>query len=443
MIQNSGFLKILLNRNFLKLWISQFFSQPANNMLTFVLAIRIFEITGSSFIVSLLVALVSIPPILFSSTAGVLADSLNRKYILFFSNLLRGIIVIGLVFYGDSYFAILVLAFLISVVSVFFSPAQTACIPTLTNRENLFAANSLFLFTLYGSFLLGYSLAGPLLYWFGDGIYYIMMAAFVIASFFNLILPSLNHYSEEKEEKTEEITKNMKQSFNVMWKKLLEGIIYIKNNPLILITFFQITFVFAVERAVIALVPEFGTQLLHFDVSQIGYFLITPVGLGALFGAIITNRLKAKFKKRTIILMGVFINSVTLSLLPLYETMGRHAVDFGFAASFFWFLICYIVILSFFSGMADVTIIVTAQTMLQEETQNEKQGRIFGNLTMLMNLVGLPVVLLVGFLTNYYPVSKIVLFLGIFTFVVAILSLIASKKKLDPWLKSNNLGNNF
>lgn len=431
MLKTSSSLKVLANRNFTKLWISQVLSQPAGHMLNFILAIRIYEITGSNFIVSLLVALVSVPPILFSSTAGVIADSLNRKYILIISNLLRGVVVVGLIFYGDSYFTMLTLAFLISLVSVFFAPAETASIPTLTKRENLFAANTLFLFTLYASFLLGYSLAGPLLFWLGDKIYYLLIVAFLIATFFDILLPSLDYHLKEKEE----IERSIIQSFKVIWRKLKEGVYYIRSHPLVLLGVFQITFVFSIERAIIALVPDFATNLLHFNISQIGYFLITPVGLGALAGAVIANRLKVRVSKRKMITAGILIDGITLSLLPLFEIIENQAGNFSSLVSFYWLLIFYVVVLAFLSGMADVTIIVSAQTMLQEETHQEKRGRVFGNLGMLMNLVGLPLILLVGFLANLYPVSRIILALGIATFLVGVISWIVNVGKLDPMFK--------
>ena len=105
---------------------------------------------------------------------------------------------------------------------------------------------------------------------------------------------------------------------------------------------------------------------------------------------------------------------------------------FGFSENFYWLLIGYVMILAFLSGMADVAIIVSAQTMLQEETHTEKRGRVFGNLSMLMNLFGLPVILLVGYLASIYPVGRIITVFGILTFFVGIASWIVNKKKLDP-----------
>jgi MFS family permease len=422
---------IFSDRDFIKLWLSQILSMPASHMLNFILAIRVFEISGSNFIVSLLVALITIPPILFSSVAGVLADSLNRKVILIISNLLRGVIVAGLIFFGDSYHAMLVVAFLIAFISVFFGPAESASIPALTKKENLLMANTLFLFTLYAGFLLGYSLAGPLLGWFGDDVYFILILAFLLATFVDTLLPPLRNAVMQKGE----IKRGFISGLKSMVAKMKEGLAYIKHEPLLLMAMLQITFVFSVERGVVGLVPDFALNFLHITVEQIGYFLIAPIGLGALTGALLVNRYKHKVSKRTLINTGIMVDAITLSLLPLYRILEEHASNFGYSENYFWMLMFYVMILMFLSGVADVAIIVSAQTMLQEESQSEKRGRVFGNLTMIMNLVGLPIILIVGWLATLYPVGRIIQVFGIMTLAMGITSIVVTKKKIDPLLQ--------
>jgi MFS family permease len=115
--------------------------------------------------------------------------------------------------------------------------------------------------------------------------------------------------------------------------------------------------------------------------------------------------------------------------------MEKHASNFGYSENYFWMMIFYVMVLMFLSGVADVAIIVSAQTMLQEESQSEKRGRVFGNLTMIMNLVGLPVILIVGWLATLYPVGRIIQVFGLMTLVMGIASVIVNKKKIDPLLQ--------
>ena len=69
---------LLQNRGFTRLWISQGLGQVATNILHFALVLRTFSVTGSSFFVGVLIAVISLPPILFSTVGGVIADRYDR-----------------------------------------------------------------------------------------------------------------------------------------------------------------------------------------------------------------------------------------------------------------------------------------------------------------------------------------------------------------------------
>ena len=274
------YLGVLEEKNFVKLWVSQLLSEPAGHMLNFLLAIRIYQLTGNNFIVSIFIVLVSIPPVLFSSFAGVIADHVDRKLVMVFSNLIRAIVVLGFFLFHEVTVVLLGLAFIISIVSQFFGPTQSATIPTFTRREHLFQANSIFLSTTYASFLIGYSLAGPLLYHLGDRINFIILfTMYCLAMISNLSLPSLK-FTLTQEEKIVII-----KSFKYVFRKIVEGLKIIKDTRAILYSILQMTFIFAAERAIIGLAPDIAQKYLHFKVDEISYYLIIPIGLGALVGA--------------------------------------------------------------------------------------------------------------------------------------------------------------
>ena len=401
--------KILSQRNFLKLWLAQILSEPALHILHFVLIIKLYELTHSNLVVSIFVALVMIPPILFSTLAGVVADIWNRKYILILANFSRALVAIALLIFRDQALVIIILAFVASTISQFFSPTQNSSIPALVKKEHLVSANTLFLFTIYASFLVGYSVAGPLLYWLGDSIYTVLIVMFLLATFSNLFLPSLSgHIRKHKGELKEQF----RSTFSILKYRASEGIRFIKNNAIVLIAVIQVAVVFSVERAAIALLPDFAFNVLGFSISQISYFLITPVGLGALTGAFVINRIKGRYSKRKLILTGIAIDSLVLFLVPVYPVLVNFLSGHSLDVLFYFILIVFMAALAFSSGLADVMIIVSAQTMLQQRTGQEKRGRVFGNLTTLMNLSGLPLIIAVGFLATIFKVEWIVAMLG-------------------------------
>lgn len=395
-----GFSNILKNNNFLKLWISQIFSMSACNMLTFLLAIRIYQLTENNFIVSIYVALVSIPPIIFSIIAGAFADNHNRKKILTFSNLFRVLLLVAFLFLNKNPFALMVLAFLVSTISQFFGPAESATIPNLVKKDQLFLANSLFMFTTYAAFLIGYSLAGPLLFHLTDRLVFsLLLVMYSVAMVANILLPSQKHHLEVKK-KTFQYGNALKKLFH----DILDGWRAIKNNKVILYSILQMTFILAVERGVIALLPDLAKKYFQYNTDEISYYLLIPVGLGALTGAILINKVKKYFPKRKIINWSLIIDGLVLLAIPFYYVVlpwGGHWLKLATSA------------FAFASGMADVFIIITAQTLIHESSLNEERGRIFGNLMAFMNIISVPLILLLGFIGSFYNPTVIIGVLGV------------------------------
>lgn len=404
-------LPILSHGNFLKLWSSQILNQSAGHILNFALAIRIYDLTQSSTLVGVLVATVSVPPVLFSSLAGALADRFDRKVILFMSNLLRALVVVAFFLFGNSPFALIAFGFVISAISQFFGPAESSTIPEVVARKELFVANAIFVSTVYIAFLIGYSVAGPLLHAFGTTkVYAILFFAFVASALLNAFLPKLTGHLE-RSIKIGQFVRELKGEIS-------EGLSFIRNHPLILTLVVQFSLVFGFERSVVALLPELATDILGFNVQQMSLYLILPAGIGAAIGAVAGNFAKRKWKKATLIVTGIVSAGVTLCLIPLVGSIGNQTLTVIQDPIRLW----YIITLVFLTGFADVLIIVAAQTTFHEETPGHTRGRVFGSLITLMNLVGLPMILLVSYLGSHHSIMKVIFGLGLAMILLAFMS---------------------
>jgi len=64
--------------------------------------------------------------------------------------------------------AVYIISFLVALVTQFFIPAETPLIPLIVNKKDLYSANALFGFGLYGSALFAYLLSGPIILIFGE-----------------------------------------------------------------------------------------------------------------------------------------------------------------------------------------------------------------------------------------------------------------------------------
>ncbi len=402
---------VLRHGSFKYLWFSQVLSQLAGHVLNFSLVIILYERTHSNALVSVLVALISIPPILFSSLAGVYADNFNRKYILFLSNISRCLIALAILFFNDQALLLLMIAFVISTISQFFGPAESSSIASLVHRKGYFSANSLFVFTTYTAFLIGYSLAGPALQFLGEtSTFLVLIGMFGLASVMNIILPPIKKHLEHKGGRS-----MTERAFGSLRKEMQEGLHFIRGNRFLLVVILLFSAVFSFERAIISLLPDLARNVFHYSIDELSYFIITPAGLGAFLGAIIANWLKGRMEKTNIVLIGMLIASVTLMLFPLY-----HTVDLFQPGRFD--LVVFVALLALFSGLGDVFVIIAGQTLIHEQTSEHTRGRVFGSLITLMNLVGLPLILTVGFLGSRIPVVDIVFGIGVLMTVLIALS---------------------
>lgn len=159
------FLGVLKFKNFSRLWTAQVASQIALHMLNFALLLHIYELTKSSISISMVLIASAIPSVVFGPFSGVIADRFDYKKILIFTNILRFFAVLLLFVVKDNVLGMLEVIFIISLFNQFFSPAENASIPLIVPKEKLVSANSVIMTTMYGSLLVGYSIAGPIMSW--------------------------------------------------------------------------------------------------------------------------------------------------------------------------------------------------------------------------------------------------------------------------------------
>lgn len=414
--QLSPFLQLLKNKNFLKLWLAQLCGQTGMNALHFVLVIQVFERTGNNFVVGILIALLSLPSIIVSPIAGVVADSFDRKSLLLNINIVR-LIATVLILLSFKLPAVLIgLAFITTMASQFFVPVEQASIPDIVSKEKLLTANSFFTFSLYGSFLIGFAGAGPLLEFTGEFTTLVVISVlFFLAAFLDSRLPVLEGH----------LNGNVKSIFerlqiSTLTANLKEGLSYIAKQKSLLVMISLVAFIFSVERAVIALVPALAQNILGFTISEISFYMIIPLALGTVAGVIVVNRLKTKIPLMSLIAKGLMIDAIVLFLLPMYTIIANYIQHSTFIIGSDTPLKVYIALLAFASGLADVLIIVSTQTYIQRHVDTEVRGRVFASLTTSMNLVGVPLVLIISLMADLLNILITLVSFGIATVIVSI-----------------------
>src|SRR6266853_2686690 len=160
-----GFRTVLRYTAFRNIWFAQLAAQLADKFLLFSLIILAYKVSGGSTPVAITLLAYTVPAILFSPPAGVIADRFNRKQIIMWSNFGRAaaITLIPLLSFvpglGNDFAHLLLITLVFSSVGQLFGPAEAAVIPTILPRSALITANSMALLTMVLTLVVGGALA--------------------------------------------------------------------------------------------------------------------------------------------------------------------------------------------------------------------------------------------------------------------------------------------
>ncbi len=157
---------MLKNRSFLLLWLAQLLSQMIFNAANYGIIALVTAVTHSTTLVGLAIVSFTLPAVPFSLLAGVFVDYLDKRMVLWVSNILRalamGFMVFVLLVNPHTVVWLFFLAFAISLISQFFTPAEASSIPLLVSKQDLVSAISLFNITLTIAQALGFLVLGGL-----------------------------------------------------------------------------------------------------------------------------------------------------------------------------------------------------------------------------------------------------------------------------------------
>lgn len=393
---------------FPKLWASQVLSQIAQNLLNFALIIQVFQLASHSrfanVAVGMLILSFGIPSIIFAALAGVYVDYWDRKKVLVATNLLRALLVLGYMAVGANLWMILALSFVISAVTQFFTPAEAAAIPSLVTKQQLVLANSLFVFTMYGSFIVGYSLAGPVISLMGDRApFYLTSAMFALAGLLCLLLPTLR-VAQVQARRFGEILRTAKAEIRTSWSTILE-------NHNLYYPILQLTMTQTLVGIILTLAPALSLALLKLALPDASHVLIIPAGLGMVAGVLVVGQLIKRWDKISLIALGTTLAALALMSLGLSGQLYRNLGDSQIASIRTVTII--VAVLVFVLGLMNAWISVTSQTLLQEHSSEELRGRVFGALNMLINVAATLPIFLAGILADLFSVTKVIFALGV------------------------------
>jgi MFS family permease len=235
-----------------------------------------YRLTKSPFMLGFVGFLGSIPTLIFTPFAGVLADRINRHRMLIVTQALemvQALILAALIMTGTvEVWHILALTIFLGIATAFDSPARHAFIVDIIGKKedlgNAIALNSL---VFNAARLIGPSIAGILVALFGEGICFLFNGLSYIAVIAALLGMRITHRVIFHKE--QHIIHGLK-----------EGINYALSNDLIRSILLLTGLVSMMGMSYVVLMPIFAKDILQGDANTLG-FLMGSVGLGALIGA--------------------------------------------------------------------------------------------------------------------------------------------------------------
>jgi len=340
----------LRHRNYRLFYGGQMVSLTGSWMQQTALAWITYDITHSAFLLGLISAVGSLPMFFFSIPGGVLADRMEKRRIIIFTQttamMLAFILTALTAFDVIQAWHIALLAACSGTVLAFDMPARQAFVVEMVGKEELMNAIALNSTIFNSARIFGPAIAGALVASVGPSwCFFINGVSFlaVIAGLFLMRFPE--HVGGTRS--------------GSMLQEALSGFRYLRSNRTVLniATMLGIFFIFGWYYAV--LLPVFAKDILDAGPRGLGY-LMTASGIGALFGALTVATLSAYPHKRRLFFGGAILLA---------------AASEGFAFSRIFPLSAVLLALAGFGG---ITVMATANTIIQLSVSDEMRGRIMG-----------------------------------------------------------------
>jgi len=356
----------LKNLDFRKLLISQITSVLSVCIINYLLVLKIYENTGSSYAVTLLWIAYSLPVLIVGPIASTVVDIVNRKKLLILTNLFQAFTILLYIPVSDKYMLMYTVVFIYSFLNQFYLPAESAFIPSLFKNEELPQANGVFYLSRQISTFTGYAIAGFLNKFLGFNINLLFCAALGFMAFFSVLtLPSI------KPTKKLDIENQLSGFF----KEFINGYRYISANKMILYPLIFIAGIEITSTIIMLNVPAMASQVFNLKIEDAALLMVTPALLGSVVGVWYIPKLLHKgTRKKILVRYSLITAGICFAVMTVLGYF--HPVVRLLALPFIAFLL----------GLSFVGTAIPAQTFLQESTPKDMLGRIFGNIWFIVTL---------------------------------------------------------
>lgn len=348
MAGNGKTLSALRIRDFRNFWISQIISLSGTWMQHVAIGWLVYDLTSSPFFLGLTMTILSAPIMIFTLFGGIFADRHSKRNIIVVTQLISIIPAFLFGVLSDlqliTLWQIFTLVFIIGVLNAFDIPARQSFFVEMVGKSNLLNAIALNSAAFNGARIIGPMVAGLIIARVN------LEACFFIngLSFIPAILVLLNI-------KNKGIGKV--SGHHSIFRELTEGLLFIKENRDILITFITIAFLSLFGIPYSSFLPVIAEDILKTGAEGLGR-LGAAAGAGAFIAATVIA-LKGSIKRR-FLYMSYAILSASISLLVLTFSKTE----------------AFSLIILLMTGFGIVSFLANANNFIQQNVPNEIRGRV-------------------------------------------------------------------
>lgn len=339
---------VLRHRRFLLLWLGLMVSLAGSQMQVWALFWHIREITPQAIALGGIGLARIIPVILFSLISGAVADSLNRRKLLFITQTVLALVAATLAmltFCGViTLWHIYLLTAIQAIATAFDGPARQSLVPNLVPTNDLPNAFSLTSMAMQVGAIIGPAASGFVIAQWGQAYTYLINAVSFLAVILALIL--MGNVPQQADPNRPGV---------VSLSAIKDGLHFILNHPMILSTML-LDFFATFFSSANTLLPIYTRDILHAGVIQYGW-LSAAQSIGAVTAALVISQLKEVRRQGP-----VFIASLVI--------FGLATILFGFARIFWLAFIALALI-----GAADAVNTIIRNTIRQLQTPDYIRGR--------------------------------------------------------------------
>jgi MFS family permease len=334
----------------------------------------VLELSNSSFWLGMIGFAASFPFLLFTLFGGVIADRVSKRHLLIGTQTSQMIFAFVLAFL--TYFKVItigqlaVLAFLTGVSNALNAPAYQAMVPRLVPPEDLQNAIALNSAQFNLSRIIGPTLGGYSMAWFG------MAGNFFLNgfSFLAVLWPLFRmRYPVERQERHVSVLQSLR-----------DGIAYVRRSPEMSAIVMLIASASLLLLPFITFIPYFAKDVLKVGERGLG-FLMACSGIGALIAAgVIAYMGRIRWRGRVIVFCGLFVMAAVIVFC--------YSHTFALSA-----------VMSFCEGFGMIISLSTVNVTMQQLSSDEMRGRVMS--IYATSFLGLPPVgcLIIGELSRHMP----------------------------------------